>query len=147
MELLLGSQVRSGGRRIGYLAGVEVDAASRRVSKIVFSPDGRLGSHAHTKSLGSVRVERGTLVLGDSAGALQQEAATEPILLSRSVRIVRQGKPAGHVAGLVVDDAGTLEAAVGRHHWWSGRYRLQAADIDLSHPGEIRAGGMASRAA
>jgi hypothetical protein len=147
MELLLGSQVRSGGRRIGYLAGVEVDAASKRVSKIVFSPDGKLGSHAHTQSLDSVRVERGTLALGDSAGASPQEAATEPILLSRSVRIVRQGKPAGHVAGLVVGDAGTLEAAVGRQHWWSGRYRIPGADIDLSHPGEIRASGTASRAA
>jgi hypothetical protein len=147
MELLLGSQVRSSGRRIGYLAGVEVDAASRRVTKIVFSPDGKLGSHAHTQSPDSVRVERGTLVLADSAGASQREAATEPILLSRSVRIVRQGKPAGHVSGIVVGDAGVLEAAVGRQHWWSGRYRVAAADLDLSHPGEIRARGIASRAA
>ena len=35
MELLFGNRVRSGNRRIGYLAGVEVDAASRRVTKII----------------------------------------------------------------------------------------------------------------
>jgi hypothetical protein len=48
MELLFGNRVRSGNRRIGYLAGVEVDAASRRVTKIIFSDDGKLGSNAQT---------------------------------------------------------------------------------------------------
>jgi hypothetical protein len=146
MELLLGSQIRLGGRRIGYLAGVEVDAASRRVAKIVFSADGKLGSHAHTQSLDTVRVEQGSISIGNSGGASPQEGVAEPVLLSRSVRIVRQGKPAGHVAGVVVTQAGVLEAAVGRQHWWSGRYRIPAVDIDLSQPGEIRA-GMTSRAA
>jgi hypothetical protein len=146
MELLFGSQVRSGGRRMGYVAGVEVDAASRRVTKIVFSQDGKLGSHAHTQSLESVRVERGTVLLGD-ASAASLSAAAEPILLSRSVRIVRQGKQAGHVAGVVVGELGAMEAAVARQHWWSGRYRLPAADVDLSHAGEIRTGAVSSRAA
>lgn len=147
MELLFGSHVRSGGRRVGYLAGVEVDAASRRVTKVVFSQDGKLGSHAHMQSLDTVRVERGTLVLGDPPAASTVSGAAEPILLSRSVRVVRRGKHAGHVAGVVVGELGALEAAVGRQHWWSGRYRLPAADIDLSHPGEIRAGAVSSRAA
>jgi hypothetical protein len=146
MELLFGSQVRSGGRRIGYLAGVEVDAGSRRVTKIIFSQDGKLGSHAHTQSLDAVRVERGTVVVGD-APASSPSIAAEPILLSRSVRVVRQGKPAGHVAGVVVGEQGAMEAAVGRQHWWTGRYRLAGADVDLSHPGEIRAGAVTSRAA
>jgi hypothetical protein len=147
MELLFGSHVRSGGRRIGYLAGVEVDAASRRVTKIVFSQDGKLGSQAHTQSLDAVRVERGTIILGDSRATSSPSATAEPILLSRSVRVVRQGKAAGHLSGVVVGELGALEAAVGRQHWWSGRYRLPAADIDLSHPGEIRAGSVSSRAA
>jgi hypothetical protein len=146
MELLFGSHVRSGGRRIGYLAGVEVDAASRRVTKIIFSEDGKLGSQAHTKSLDTVRVERGTLVLGDTPAPTPSVAA-EPILLSRSVRVVRQGKQAGHVSGVVVGEQGAMEAAVGRQHWWTGRYRLPAADVDLSHAGEIRAGAVSSRAA
>lgn len=147
MELLFGSQVRSGGRRIGYLAGVEVDAASRRVTKVVFSQDGKLGSHAHTQSLDAVRVERGTLLLGDASAASSASAPAEPILLSRSVRVVRQGKHAGHAAGVVVGERGAMEAAIGRQRWWTGRYRLPAADVDLSHPGEIRAGAVSSRAA
>jgi hypothetical protein len=146
MELLFGSHVRSGGRRIGYLAGVEVDAASRRVTKIVFSEDGKLGSHAHTQSIDRVRVERGAIVLGDAAGSAPS-VATDPILVSRSVRVVRQGKPAGHAAGVVVAEGGLVDAAVGRQHWWSGRYRLAAADLDLSHAGEIRARSVASAAA
>ena len=146
MELLFGSHVRSGGRRIGYLAAVEVDAASRRVTKIVFSQDGKLGSQAHTHSLDGVRVERGTLVLGDSPAA-SSEGAAEPILLSRSVRVLRQGKHAGHVAGVVVGELGAMEAVVGRQHWWSGRYRLAAADVDISHSGEVRAAAVSSRAA
>jgi hypothetical protein len=144
MELLFGSQVRSGGRRIGYLAGVEVDAASRRVTKIVYSEDGKLGSQAHTRSIDGIHVERGTVVLGDAAST---QPATEPILLSRSVRVVRRGKSAGHVAGVVVGELGAMEAAIGRQHWWSGRYRVAAPDVDLSHPGEIRTGAVASRAA
>jgi hypothetical protein len=145
MELLFGSQVRSDGRRIGYLAGVEVDGASRRVTKIVFSQDGKLGSQAHTHSVDGIRVERGTLVVSDVAPSTQP--ATEPILLSRSVRVVRQGKHAGHVAGVVVGERGAMEAAVGRQHWWTGRYRVAVPDIDLSHPGEIRTGAVASHAA
>ncbi|PYR90173.1 MAG: hypothetical protein DMF84_22015 [Acidobacteria bacterium] len=146
MELLFGSHVRSGGRRLGYLAGVEVDGVSRRVTKIVFSQDGKLGSQAHTQSLEAVRVERGTLVLGDAPAPSSASAAAEPILLSRSVRVVRQGKHAGRVAGVVVGELGAIEAAVGRQHWWSGRYRVPAAALDLSHPGEIRTGAVTSRA-
>jgi hypothetical protein len=147
MELLFGSQVRSGGRRVGYLAGVEGDKASRRVTKIVFSQDGKLGSHAQMQSLDAVRVERGTVVLGGAPAGSSPSAAAEPILLSRSVRVVRQGKHAGHVTGVVVGELGAMEAAVGRQRWWTGRYRLPGADIDLSHPGEIRAGSVSSRAA
>jgi hypothetical protein len=147
MELLFGSHVRSGGRQMGYLAGVEVDSASRSVTKIVFSHDGKLGSQAHTHSLDGVRVERGTIVVGDSPAPASPSTAAEPILLSRSVRVVRRGKQAGHVVGVVVGERGAIEAAVGRQHWWNGRYRLPAADVDLSHPGEIRAGAVGSRAA
>ena len=69
MELLFGNRVRSGNRRIGYLAGVEVDAASRRVTKIIFSDDGKLGSNAQTRSIEAVTVEGGSLVLAGRAPA------------------------------------------------------------------------------
>ena len=145
MELLFGNHVRSGGRRIGYLAGMEVDASSRRVTKVIFSEDGKLGSHAQTRSIEAVRVERGALVVGEPLAG--QLPAGEPLLLGRSVRMIRGGHQAGHLAGVVVSDHGALDAAIGRHHWWSGRFRLPGSALDLSHPGEIRADTSASRAA
>ncbi len=147
MELLFGSHVRSGGRRIGYLAGVEVDGASRRVTKIVFSEDGKLGSHAHTQSIEAVRVERGVATIGEAPPGSASSIASDPILLSRSVRIIRQGKPAGHAAGVGVAEDGALASVIGRQHWWSGRYRLPAQDLDLSHSGEVRARAVATQAA
>lgn len=147
MELLFGSQVRSAGRRIGYLAGVEIDGASRRVTKIIFSEDGKLGSHAHTQSIEAVRVERGVAIVGDSRPGSTASVASEPVLVSRSVRIIRQGKPAGHAAGVVVGEDGAMASVIGRQHWWSGRYRLAAAETDLSHSGEIRTRSVATQAA
>jgi hypothetical protein len=145
MELLFADQVRSGGRRIGYLAGVELDARSRRVTKIIFSEDGKLGSNAHTRSIAAVRIERGSVVVDESL--LDQPATTEPLLLSRSVRIIKGGRPSGHLAGVVVDDQAILATAVGKQHWWTGRFRLPASDLDFSQSGEIRAGASGSRAA
>ena len=63
MELLFGNRVRSENRRLGSLAGVEIDAPSRRVTKIIFSDDGKLGSHAQTRSLSAVRLE-GHVIVG-----------------------------------------------------------------------------------
>lgn len=63
MELLFGSRVHTGGRGAGSLAGVEVDPASRRVTKIIFSTDGKLGSHAHTRAIEAVRIEDGKIVV------------------------------------------------------------------------------------
>lgn len=145
MELLFGNHVRSGGRRIGYLAGAEVVAGSRRVTKIIFSDDGKLGSHAQTRSIEAVHVERGRVVIGQALPGKPAEAGT--LLLSRSVTLVRGGRQAGHLAGVVVGDGGLLESAIGRQHWWTGRFRLPASTLDLSQPGEIRTGANASRAA
>src|SRR5919109_5157563 len=108
MELLFGNRVRSGSRRIGSLAGVEIDAASRRVTKIIFSEDGKLGSNAQTRSVEAVRLEGGTLVVGEAVTG--PSAAEKPLLLSRSVRVARGGQQAGHISGVVVDDRGMLEA-------------------------------------
>jgi hypothetical protein len=145
MKLLFGSQVRSGGRRIGYLAGAEIDASSRRVTKIVFSGDGKLGSHAQTRSIDAVRVDGSHIIMGDAAPSTA--ATAEPLLWSSAIRFVRGGRDAGHLAGVVVGDKGAIESVVGRHHWWSGRAEVPASEIDLSRPGEVRAGKAASQAA
>jgi hypothetical protein len=61
--------------------------------------------------------------------------------------MMRDGREAGHLAGVVLGAQGAVESVVGRHHWWTGRYRAPAAALDLSHPGEIRAKTTASQAA
>ena len=145
MELLFGNRVRSASRRLGYLAGVEVDVPSRRVTKIIFSEDGKLGSHAQTRSIEAVRAEGGSLAVGEPSAA--SAAAAQPLLLSRSVRLSRGGHHRGHVAGVVVNEQGALEAVIGRQHWWNARSRTPASDVDLSQPGEVRIGAGAPRAA
>ena len=145
MELLFGNHVRSAGRRIGYLAAVDVDPASRRVTKIIFSGDGKLGSHAQTRSIEAVRAEGGSILVQDSAAT--GVTAGDRLLWSRSVRMTRDGRDAGHLAGVVLGNQGAVESVIGRHHWWTGRYRAAAADLDLSHPAEIRITTVGSRAA
>lgn len=145
MELLFGTRVRSETRRLGYLAGVEVDAPSRRVTKIIFSEDGKLGSHAQTRSVDAVRVDRGAIIVGEPATG--PSLAAQPLLLSRSVRLTQGGQPRGHVAGVVVDDQKTLDAVIGRQHWWKGRSRTVVANLDFTQPGEIRIATTSTRAA
>ena len=137
MELLFGTHVRSGGRRLGYLAGLEVDAASRTVSKIIFSDDAKLGSHAHTRPLQGARQENGALTVTDAGNP---EPPRQPALLSRSVRVVQNGREIGRVSGAVVGDAGALQAILSRQHWWSKRHRVAADAVDLTFAGEVRVG-------
>jgi len=54
MKLLLGSHVRDHGRRVGQLAGFELEPADRRIRRIIFSPDGELGPQAMTRPLAQV---------------------------------------------------------------------------------------------
>lgn len=145
MELLFGNHVRSAHRRIGYLAGVEVESVSRRVTKIIFSADGKLGSHAQTRSIEAVRSEKGTLVVDDAPAT--GSTIGDPVLWSRSIRMMRDGRDAGHLAGVVLGAQGAIESVIGRQHWWTPRYRAAAADSDLSFPGEIRTKSAGSRAA
>jgi hypothetical protein len=144
MELLFGTHVRSAGRRIGYLAGLEVAPASRSVTKIIFSEDGKLGAHAHTRPLSAVRVEKGALTFDDVAAGVTPGS---PILWSRSIRVVRDGREVGRLAGAVLTAEGRVQTILARQHWWSRRVRLSAEKLELTTPGEIRTTGAASLAA
>jgi hypothetical protein len=137
MELLFGTQVRSGGRRIGYLAGLEVDAATRTVTKIIFSDDGKLGAHAHTRPLSAVRADRSGLSVEDTAASV---TAGQPVLWSRSIRLVRDRREFAKLGGAVLGDGGSVQAVIGRQHWWTKRVRFAAAELDFTTPGEIRIG-------
>jgi hypothetical protein len=136
MELLFGNQVRAGGRRIGYLAGVELDVASGRLTKIIFSDDGKLASHAQTRPVEGVRVERGHVVLPDIA-ATAKPPVPQPFLLNRAVRVTRAGRQAGHLVGVVAGSLDVLEEVLGRQHWWSGRFRLAASGVKLQRLADI----------
>ena len=124
MELVFGAQVRSAVRRLGYLAGLEIDAASRTVTKIVFSADGKLGPHAHTRPLSAVRAEGHALVIQDATGSI---SSAQRLLLSRATRILRNGRETGRLTGAVVGDDGAIQNIVARQSWWKKRSRLAAA--------------------
>jgi len=147
MELIFGTHVREHGHRAGRLAGLELDASTHRVRKVIFSGDGELGNHAMARPFSSV-------------GAVSDDIEIRPytpsedvppegaVLLTHATRIVRAGHAIGRLIGIdVVSGPGELQAVIGRKAWWTRRFRVDAPSLDLSVPGEIRTGGATSRAA
>jgi hypothetical protein len=139
MELLIGSHVREQGHPVGRLAGFELEPETLRITRIIFSGDGDLGPHAHTRALAAVeRVSDGDIALAHIQG-VPLPAVDEVVLLSRATRVYRWGRDASRLAGVDVNLTNCmLAAALGRAHWWSRRFSLPANTIDCSTPGEIR---------
>ena len=140
MELLLGSHVREQGHPVGRLAGFELEPETLRIRRIIFSGDGDLGPHAHTRSLDAIA---GVSDSGDIALAPVQSAPLpavhDVVLLSRATRVYRWVRDASRLAGIDVSlKDRAVAAALGRAHWWSRRFSLPAKTIDWSTPGEIR---------
>ena len=145
MELVLGTDVREHGHRAGRLAGFEVECASRRIRKVILSGDGELGNHAVTRPFSGVQIESGTIEIRPFAPS---DSATDgAVLLSHATRIIRSGREVGRLSGVQVAPDGALQAVIGRKNWWTRRFTLDAASIDLSIPGEIRTSTTATRAA
>jgi hypothetical protein len=144
MELLLGSHVREAGRRLGRLAGFELEPADRRIRRIIFSPDGELGPQAMTRPLAAIASvhDDGELDLRPEADIAPMPAVRDVILLSRATRISRGGRQLGRLCGIAVDADRSLVSVFGRPHWWSRRFALAASDLDCSTPGEIRGGSV-----
>ena len=143
MKLLLGSHVREHGRRVGQLAGFELEPADRRIRRIIFSPDGELGPQAMTRPLAQVSLlhDEGDVDVHSDAALAPLPAVADVILLSSATRIRRMGREVGRLVGVDVNPADrALVSVFGRAHWWSRRFLLRAADLDCSTPGEIRAG-------
>jgi hypothetical protein len=139
MQLLLGSHVRENGRRVGRLAGFEFEPATGKIRRIVFSPDGDLGPQAHTRPLTMVATEESDVQIRAAAEPPAMPAVRDVILLSASTRVRRAGHEIGRLAGVGVNEADrTLTEVLGRAHWWSRRFSLQARAVDCSTPGEIR---------
>jgi len=143
MELLLGSLVREAGRRVGRLAGFELDPVDLRIRRIIFSPDGELGAQGMTRPLAAVTSvhDDGEVDLRSDVNTAPMPAVQDVVLLSRATRIRRGGRQVGRLSGVAVDPAERKVMSVfGRPHWWSRRFTLAATDLDCSTPGEIRGG-------
>ncbi len=142
MELLLGSHVREHGARVGRLAGFELEPVDRRLRRVIVSPDGELGPQAVTRSVAHVGHvhDNGEIELRTSIEAPPLPAVPDVVLLSRSTRLFRDQADAGRLVGLEVNPADRgLMTVFGRTHWWSRRVSLDAAGIDCSNSGELRA--------
>ncbi len=147
MELLFGTNVREYGQRAGRLAGFEVDAATRRVRKVIFSGDGELGNHALARPFVAVLAEPSYLEIRPYT-PVEEPSKESTVLLGHSTRIVRAGREVGRLTGIdVAVGSGELNVIVGRKSWWSRRFTVEAASVDLSVPGEVRTGSPTSRAA
>jgi hypothetical protein len=149
MELLFGTNVCEHGYRIGRLAGVEVDPATRRVRAIVFSTDGEAGAHAEARPLVAVPADHFDGDINLRAFTTSSDAPTSTALtLTAATRLTRGGRIIARLAGVeIAGDSGELSGVLGRAHWWSRRFRTEAAGLDLSVPGEIRIGSAAPKAA
>ena len=138
MELQLGSHVREAGRRVGRLAGFELEPLDRRIRRIIFSPDGELGPQAMMRPLAAISSvhDDGEVDLGAEVDTAPMPAIRDVILLSRATRIRRGGRQLGRLSGVGGRRAGaTLVSVFGRPHWWSRRFTLAAVGSRLHDAG------------
>src|SRR5438552_17081974 len=144
MELLLGSHVRELGDRVGRLAGFELEPATRRLRRIIFSADGNLGPQASMRPIAAVTHvhDNGEVELRADIDVPPMPVVSDVILLSRATRLARDGRAIARVVGVAVDVGDhSLTAVLNRSHWWSRRHSWAASEVDCSTSGEIRAVG------
>lgn len=139
MELTLGSHVREHGQRVGRLAGFELEPASHSIRRIIFSPDGHLGPQAMMRPISSISVTRSGVELRSETNPTPLPAVRDVLLLSRATRLTRDGREQGRLVAVEVDpESRRMLSVSGRQHWFTGRFRMAAAEVDCSTPGEIR---------
>jgi hypothetical protein len=150
MELMLGSHVREHGNRVGKLAGFELEPASLRIRRIIYSPDGDLGSGTHLRPLCSVSLvhDDGEVELRPETQVDTMPSIPDVVLLSRPTRIRQGAREVGRLVGLEINPADcSILTLFGRAHWWSRRFSTPADRADCSVSGEIRIGSKSTRAA
>jgi hypothetical protein len=142
MDLLFGSTVVEQGKRLGRLAGVEIDPAARRALKIVVTRDGRLGPYAQTRPVEVVRVEGAAVMIAQEAPPSPPlPFRLEPLLWSRGTHVLRGHVEVGRLLGVRVEEgSGRLEAAFNRKGRWAKTQTLPVEGLDLSVIGELRLG-------
>jgi hypothetical protein len=141
VELLFGTHVREYGQQVGRLAGFELDPTTRKVRKIIFSADGELGNHVLMRPFASVLAEPGEIDIRPYTPT--DEADNGGVVIGHLAKIKRGDREIGHVTGVdVTINSGDLEAVLGRKNWLTRRFRIDAKEIDLSVPGEVRTTGV-----
>jgi hypothetical protein len=147
VELLFGTHVREYGQQVGRFVGAELDPATRQVRKIIFSSDGEMGNHVMMRPFASVLAEPGEIDIRPYTSADERDDGAT-VVISQVARIKRGDREVGRVAGIdVAIGTGGLEGVIGRKGWLSRRFRIEAGEIDLSVPGEVRIAGDNSAAA
>jgi hypothetical protein len=138
MELTLGCHVREHGQRVGRLAGLEFEPATRCIRRIIYSHDGDLGPHVMTRPLAQIAVTCRGIEIRDDQPLAPLPAVPDVMPLTRSTRVVK-GHAAGRLASVEVDPTDRrLVSVSGRRYWWSARITVPAAELDCSTPGEMR---------
>src|SRR3954447_59822 len=109
MELMLGSHVREHGNRIGQLAAFELEPATRRIRRIVFSADGLLGPDVTSRPLSAISLVHNNgeieLVPYSDRAVTPMPAGPDVALLSKAVHLRSNGRDCGPLTGLEVDPA------------------------------------------
>ena len=143
MQLVLGSHVREDGRRVGRLAGFELEPADLRIRRIIFSADGELGPTVLSHPLAAIQSvdDDGEIELKRELDITPMSAVKDVIILSHATRLRRGTRYVGRLSGIEVDRTDRRIVSVfGRPHWWSRKFTFPAAELDCSTPGEIRSG-------
>ena len=150
MDLAFGTNVREHGYTIGRLAGIEADRKTHVVRHIVIGAEGAAGSDLERRPLVAVPTDHfdGDIVLRAFPATEETFAPYEVLVLTDATRVVRGGRQIGRLSGVELSpETGEIVAIIGRQHWWTRRFHLQAAELDFSVPGEIRVGATTSQAA
>ena len=149
MDLMFGATVFEHGQKAGRLAGVEIDPASRRALKIIFSANGHLGPGAFTRPIEAVAVEGDRVtIVGEPPPSPPLPFRLEPLLWSPGTHVVRGREEIARLTGVRVEQgSGKLALAFERRSLWSRRLELPLDKVDLSVLGEVRLGAPRSTAA
>ena len=143
MELLLGSHVRAHRHRVGRLAGFELEPATLRVRRILYSPGGDLGPNLAGRPLTSIALvhDDGEIELRPTSEDVPMPVVKDVAQLTGATKLTRGGRAGGRLVGIDAEpDDRRLTSVFVREHWWSRRFDLPALQLDFSVPGEIRAG-------
>lgn len=140
MDLSFGTNVHEYGFIIGRLAGVEIDRRTRTVRSILVREDGTVGVKIERRPLLAVSADRfdGGLEVRAFASTKPPAVPTGSLTLSDKTRVTQGGRLIGRLCGLELEgENGEIVTIMGRQHWWTRPFHVQAHAVDFARPDEI----------